>query len=180
MIVNVAVVGSWQAGKTTAVRSLAQALQAQGYAVEGLVQPALRSGEHVDGYDLIDVASGERRRLARRRRVKLPGQLGFVFDEEAWTWAAERIRAARRAGQVVVVDELGRVEADTGGGHLLALLEPMADETVRVRLLGVREDREEALAARMAGFQRRVAVPVSDAARAELLAWVGGQLGGQP
>ncbi len=176
MISNLAVVGTWQVGKTSTLLRLAHELRALGYAVGGVVQPALRAEGRVQGYDLLDVASGDRTRLARRLPVKLPGKMGFAFDDGAFQWAAERILAARREARVVVVDEIGRLEADTGQGHLPALTGPCPCDRVRVRLLGIREDRAIALSERLGGFQRSLAVPLDEEAYSDTLAWIRTQL----
>jgi nucleoside-triphosphatase THEP1 len=120
----VVVEGAPGAGKTTALAGLAEALRARGLAVGGVLQPALGGGEEAaspgaprPGYDLEDLASGERRRFARRREG---GARGYDFDDDAWAWAAARFARAQRGSDVVVVDELGRLEAD-GGGHVPGL-----------------------------------------------------------
>lgn len=140
----VVVEGAPGAGKTTAVAGLAAALRARGLAVGGVVQPALPEGGEEPGpgaprpgYDLEDLASGERRRFARRREG---GARGFDFDDEAWAWAAARIVRAQQGCDVVIVDELGRLEAG-GGGHVPSIA-ALADRPGRAAvLLGAVRDR---------------------------------------
>jgi hypothetical protein len=117
----VVVEGAPGAGKTAAVAGLSTALRARGLVVGGVLQPALEGegpGERPRaGYELLDLASGARHALALRRTG---GARGFDFDDDAWAWAAERIARAQQECDVVVVDELGRLEA-AGGGHIPGL-----------------------------------------------------------
>ena len=114
----IVVVGPKGVGKTTALERLAAALVEQDLAVGGVIQPAIEKDTRRIGYDLLDLSSGERRSLARRR----PEGKGFDFEEDAWPWTAERVARAQADDDVVVIDELGLLEAE-GKGHLPALLE---------------------------------------------------------
>lgn len=113
----VVVQGAPGAGKTTAVERLARALRDRGLAVGGVLQPAVEDDEgRRRGYDVLDLRRGQRRSLARR---KAEGR-GYDFDGEGWAWAGERLARAQSRDDVVVIDELGRLEA-RGEGHLPAL-----------------------------------------------------------
>jgi nucleoside-triphosphatase THEP1 len=126
----VALVGARGSGKTSAVQRLSALLRERGVAVGGICQPA-HDGRR--GYDLLDLASGARRPFARRRgqpqrpdaEVDAAGgaALGFRFDPEGWGWAAQRLTQAWSSAEVLLVDELGKLEA-AGGGHLAALASP--------------------------------------------------------
>jgi nucleoside-triphosphatase THEP1 len=135
----VAVVGSPGSGKTTFVGELLRLLRERGLEVGGITQPALTEEDQRVGYLLRDERTGEQRAFARRKPKTAEGGLGFSFDAEAWSWAAERIREARSTVDLVVVDELGRLEA-RGEGHLPALLARAEQEHARVLLLSVRAD----------------------------------------
>ena len=76
------------------------------------------------------------------------GGLGYTFEVDGWQWAAQRVRQARRGADVVVVDELGRLEA-RGEGHLPALTQPLRGERARVWLLCVRADAAAAVQQRL-------------------------------
>ncbi len=132
------------AGKTTWLLRRADTLRARGLAVGGLVQPVLPGEGWSEGYDLLDLATGERIAFARRD----PTGTHFAFDPGAWAWAAERIRAARHGADVLLVDECGRLEAE-GGGHLPALLAPSTDERCRRWILAVRREVLAPLRARL-------------------------------
>jgi nucleoside-triphosphatase len=149
----VAVTGARGSGKTTALLHLAGALRPAGVRVGGVVQPVVHEGGQRMGYDVLDVASGERLPLARRPTNASPAGCGcgFVFAPDAWSWAAERIRGARRECDVVVADELGSLEA-AGNGHLPALEEVLGTERASLWVLGARQDVVGALEARLGAF----------------------------
>lgn len=168
---RIAVVGAAHSGKTTAVCRIAGALRTRGLAVGGVVQPSSQSGAAVAGYLLEDIATGEQRPFITRD----PATSCPVFETQGWLWAAERIRAARRSQDVLVVDELGLVEA-RGGGHLRVLAEEDAADRTELWLLAVRDVAAGAVQARLGAFDLVVA-PSTDAST--LCALIDARLGGR-
>jgi nucleoside-triphosphatase THEP1 len=140
-----AVVGPPGSGKTSTMNDLVERLRSRGLRVGGVTQPAIAADGIRTGYRLRDAGSGEEREFARRAGA---GRPGFLFDEDGWTWAARRIREARLSADAVIVDELGRIESE-GGGHLPAIIEPLAGEQARIRILAIREDRLASVSARV-------------------------------
>ncbi|MBM4320111.1 MAG: hypothetical protein FJ125_09150 [Deltaproteobacteria bacterium] len=167
---RIALTGPRQSGKTATMLRLATVLAGRGVQVAGVAQPARRAEGRIVGYDLLDLADGERVTLAEllpaAERMSGPA---FRFAEEGWSWARQRILAARRDALVVGVDELGWVEADHGEGHLPPLLLPLTEERASCYLLGVRADRAEALGRRLGGFARLLSMPLAAVAEEELL-----------
>ncbi len=161
-------VGAPGRGKTTAVEAAAAKLREAGWKIGGVVQQARDLGALRQGYDLVDLATGARFPFAKRRARPEPGQLGFSFDPAGWAWAAERIHAARRDADVLVVDELGRLEA-RALGHLPALLEVVDGERARVWLLSVRDLARGPLAGMLGAPTALVEVP---AGADELQRWI--------
>ncbi|MCU0619981.1 MAG: DUF2478 domain-containing protein [Gemmatimonadales bacterium] len=161
----VAITGGRGDGKTTALQRLADGLRAAGLLVGGVVQPVVHAGHERLGYDVLDLATGQRLPLARRGAPDRPDGCGFEFAPDAWAWAARRIGEARRECDVLVVDELGYLEA-AGAGHLPALVEAEPAEHARLWLLGVRRETALALEARLGAFAF-VIEPAAD--QAELL-----------
>jgi nucleoside-triphosphatase THEP1 len=147
-----AVVGAPGSGKTTLVGTVLSGLRARGLVVGGVTQPAIvEEGARV-GYLLRDASTGEERPFARRRTRPAREQPGFSFDDEGWSWAERRVQQASGAADVLVVDELGRLEA-RGEGHLPALLQRRAEEArARVALVAVRADCADAIRERLGAF----------------------------
>ncbi|MHB1046482.1 MAG: nucleoside-triphosphatase [Thermoanaerobaculia bacterium] len=109
--------GGRGAGKTRWCEALVRAGRDAGLAVAGLVSPPVLAGGEKTGIDLLDVASGERRRLAERARVDLPGTsgLGWRFDPEALA-LGNALLARVDTCDLLLVDELGPLEFGRGSG----------------------------------------------------------------
>lgn len=172
---RVAVVGPQGSGKTSALRTLAAGLEAAGLRIGGVTQPVIHEGGRRVGYRLRDMARGEERPFAERRRARRPDELGFQFEPDGFAWAAERVRAARLAADVLVVDELSLVEV-SGKGHLPALEEELPDERARLWLLGVRAECRAELE-RLLGPFELVLAPRAAPARLDELARLAGAPG---
>jgi len=108
--------GEKHSGKTTALLALARRAQAAGYRVAGIAAPALWERGELLGFDLVDLASGERRPLLRRRRNG-PDRVGpFGFDAAGLAaGGAALAEAARHPADLAVVDEFGPAELQGGG-----------------------------------------------------------------
>jgi nucleoside-triphosphatase THEP1 len=155
-------------GKTTALERTALRLRAGGLTVGGVVQRAIDEGGGRHGYELVDVATGVHRPFARRRALPGPGGLGFDFEPDGWAWAAARIRQARGHADVLLVDELGRLEAE-GRGHLPALLEHPGRERSQAWVLAVRDLAVGPLIERLGEPDATLSAPAGDG---ELARWV--------
>lgn len=147
-----AVSGAQGAGKTTAMLDLCEALNADGHEVAGVLQPARHKGRRRVGYDLLDPHDGARFDLARRKPTFGPGELCYAFDDAGWDWGAERIARARRNADVLVVDEMGKLEA-RGRGHLPALQRAVDGEGCGVWVLSVRAEALDAVTAALGPFE---------------------------
>ncbi|MHB8798555.1 MAG: nucleoside-triphosphatase [Thermoanaerobaculia bacterium] len=109
--------GGRGAGKTRWCEALALAGRDAGLAVSGLVSPPVLAGGEKTAIDLLDVASGERRRLAERARADLPGTegLGWRFDPEALAFGNALLGRVDTC-DLLLVDELGPLEFGRGSG----------------------------------------------------------------
>jgi nucleoside-triphosphatase THEP1 len=106
-------------GKTTGCRQWIDSVQAGGGRVGGLLSlPVIAGGQKV-AIDLVDVAAGERRQLAKLRQSE--ANLGAVttgkwlFDTAVLTWGntvLQRITAV----DLLIIDELGPLEFEQGQG----------------------------------------------------------------
>lgn len=120
--------GEVRCGKTTRFLQLIERIKALGLKVGGICQP-----ESQGVYFARDIGSKEQQWIAERK-----GDSVF-FNPEAFHWAAQRIMQARRSCDVLVVDEIGRLES-FGKGHMPAVIQPIDDEKAFLHLLCVRKD----------------------------------------
>jgi nucleoside-triphosphatase THEP1 len=113
----VLVTGPSGLGKTRWCQALADRAGARGIPVAGLVSPAVFEGEVKTGIDMLDLGSGERRRLAIRRGEPEIGQetTCWQFDDEILNWG-NSILAGLDACPFFILDELGPLELQRGAG----------------------------------------------------------------
>ncbi len=109
--------GARDAGKSTVCRKTVALAQAAGYTCGGLL-----TLKHAGGtLDVLHLQSGERRRLTMDRRTPSTVIQGrFLFDTETIAWGNEVLQRAQDC-QLLVVDELGPLEIERGGGWQAAL-----------------------------------------------------------
>lgn len=116
------VTGPRGAGKTHWCMDLAERARAAGMDVRGLVSPAIFDVIGKAGYDLLDLASGERRRLAHRigeAKVDLATQdWGMVVD--TLLWGNEILRGIDGC-DLFILDEAGPLEFVRGVGLIAGL-----------------------------------------------------------
>jgi nucleoside-triphosphatase THEP1 len=102
-------------GKTTWCRELARQASLSGVQPAGLVSPAVFAAGKKTAIDLVDLASGERRRLAERRgepdpfRGQGPDSLSWRFDQDTLAWG-NQILAGLETSELLILDELGPLE----------------------------------------------------------------------
>lgn len=113
--------GGRGAGKTRWCEALVRAARAAGLSACGLLSPPVLVGEEKSGIDLLDLATGERRRLAERARPGLPGTagLGWRFHPKALA-AGNALLERVVACDLLLVDELGPLELRRGSGFTAA------------------------------------------------------------
>lgn len=158
-------------GKTSSVRAVVENLQAAGHRVGGILQPAWPVSGQRQGYDVLDVATGESRPLARRRDTVGRQGLGFRFDAAAFAWAQERLLAGAAGADVLVVDELGRLEA-TGDGHVPALRQVLETDRRIVIVAAVRADVHDEVAQQVGEPTLDLPCPLSPSDRDDLVTQV--------
>ena len=87
----------------------------------GFVEKAIFKNDQRIGYDFIDPETDETCAVARKVNISEIGEntnvsrtMGYRFYDEAWVWAESRIRQSE-SHHIVIVDELGRLEAQNLG-----------------------------------------------------------------
>ena len=147
------VTGGVGVGKTTVVGRVVEIAQARGYVCAGLWAPAYVVHGQKAGVEAMDLRGGERRLLARIASGGGGERVGdYVFDLAAMAWANGVLAAAVVAQpDLLVVDEIGPLELERGGG-LAPVLEPLAAGRLPRALVVVRAWLLDALWARLPGI----------------------------
>ncbi|MCD6499056.1 MAG: DUF2478 domain-containing protein [Deltaproteobacteria bacterium] len=131
------ITGPQHAGKTTSILALSAELVRFGIDVVGVAQPAVWQADILAGYDVLDLATGDRQSLVNRSEDG-----SWRFFQDGFDWAGRVLQAGlgRRSVPVLVVDELGKLEAE-GLGHYPALERAFASDVPQVAVLSIRQDR---------------------------------------
>jgi nucleoside-triphosphatase THEP1 len=127
-------------GKTTIAERVVGLARRQGVACSGLLAPAMmnRCGQKV-GIWGVDARTGERRILARTERDLGGPSVGpYSFDASALDWALGILERSLCTGDLLVVDEIGKLELWKGTG-LAPILPRLASTEVGTALLLVRD-----------------------------------------
>jgi len=127
-------------GKTTVAERVAGSAQRWGLACGGLLAPAIidASGQKV-GIWGVDVSTGERRVLARVDQHLGGPQVGpYSFDGAVLQWAVEVLEGAIPRAELVLVDEIGKLELWQSGG-LAPVVPRLAAGEARRALVLVRD-----------------------------------------
>lgn len=109
--------GPRHSGKTTAARHLVERLRAEGFAVAGLLAPAVYQGGVLAGFDVLDLSTGRRSALLRRAPPGAATDVGaFALDERGLRLGEAALgRDWAGKARMVVVDEFGPLELRGGG-----------------------------------------------------------------
>jgi len=108
--------GPRHSGKTTGVARLVERIRADGLSVAGILAPSLWRDGRLTGFDLVDLATGQRSSLATRERVGGIRMGRFVFLEDGLALGRNALAGPAATGaDLVVVDEYGPLELDGGG-----------------------------------------------------------------
>ncbi len=109
--------GGRGAGKSRWCDALAHAGRDAGLAVAGFVSPPVLVDGEKAGIDILDISSGQRRRLAEPARADLPGTqgLGWRFDPEALAFG-NKLLGRIDSCDLLIIDEVGPLELRRGSG----------------------------------------------------------------
>ncbi len=105
-------------GKTTVAERVVGLARQRGFTCGGLLAPAMTDlcGQKV-GIWGVEILSGERRIVARTdRELDGPTTGPYSFDAAALDWAVTAIEGAMRACDLLIVDEIGKLELERGLG----------------------------------------------------------------
>lgn len=116
---RILVTGSRGSGKSRWCERLVEVARRRGWRVAGVLSPPVMDGDHKVGIDLLDLASGERQRLADVRRGAEGGTTTerWRFENATLAWGNDVLRRASESlPQLLVVDELGPLELQRDAG----------------------------------------------------------------
>jgi nucleoside-triphosphatase THEP1 len=163
-------------GKTTIAERVVGLAWRQGVVCGGLLAPAMMNscGQKV-GIWGVDIVTGERRILARTDRELGGPEVGpYSFDAAALAWTVKVVTGTVGACDLLVVDEIGKLELwhDTG---LAPILSCLALGKVRRSLVLVRDSLLAELQARL-DLVDQIVFKATEDNREELPAWILGWL----
>lgn len=127
-------------GKTTVAERVVGLARRQGLVCGGLLAPAMINtcGQKV-GIWGVDILGGDRRILAHTSRDLGGPAIGpYSFDAEALAWAVEVVQGAISACDLLIVDEIGKLELWHDAG-LAPILPQLATGEIERALVLVRE-----------------------------------------
>ena len=108
-------------GKTTFCREVVAQMYETEALVGGFICPAVFENGQKVGIDLLNIASGEQRRLGKRSQNETEATVGcWQMDEETLAWG-NQILSGLKDEALVVIDELGPLELEEGYGYQEAL-----------------------------------------------------------
>jgi nucleoside-triphosphatase THEP1 len=144
-------------GKTTVAERVLGLARRHSLTCGGLLAPAMTSScSQKVGIWGVDARSGERRILARTDRdLGGPAVGPYSFDAAALDWAVEAIETAIGGCDLVVVDEIGKLELWHNAG-LAPILPRLASGEVERALVLVRDSLLAELQARLGSIEQVV------------------------
>ena len=117
-------------GKTRLAERLAVTLRGRKIKVGGIISPRILSGGETIGYRARDIDTGAERPFATLNPPGIP--IGkFYLSEDALAFALTVIESASATAQVVLLDEVGRLEL-AGKGHAISLRSLLQSEAIPV------------------------------------------------
>jgi len=140
--------GPTGSGKTTLATALVEYLREQGVTVAGILAPGLLHEGRRTGFDIVDLATGERAPLAREQHEGGASHVRwsrFAFSAEGLALGNRALAVNAAGAELVVVDEVGPLEL-AGSGWAPAL-DALADSPAGLVLV-VRESVLEDVRAR--------------------------------
>ncbi len=152
----IVLVGPPGCGKTTVCSRLADAARAAGWRVAGILSPGTPGDPSGRRARLVvDLATGAARELGHR--VSVEGALHWALDEEALAWGAGAARAGADGADLLIVDELGRLELDEERGWA-SVVDLLCGGTWRLAVAAVREEHVDALRTRLGASGSRLEI----------------------
>jgi nucleoside-triphosphatase THEP1 len=108
------------AGKTTWCMQMVEQARSRNVTIAGLISPAVFTGDQKNGIDLLNIQTGERRRVAVAGEKKdWIAMKRWSFDPEVLAWG-NRVLREIHSSPVLIIDEIGPLEFEHQAGLLAA------------------------------------------------------------
>ena len=102
--------GPKHSGKTTSAAKLADKARKHQFRVAGIVAPSIYADGRLVGFDIVDLRTGDRTPLAKRRS-KPDASTGFTFTRNGRKLGKEALKIQKsKPPDLIIVDEFGPVE----------------------------------------------------------------------
>lgn len=133
--------GEKHSGKTTTVANLVETVRESGFNVAGILAPSIYRDGKLIGFDILDIQSQIRTRLATRNTN--PNSIGrFIFSPDGWQLGNSALNTALTSPvDLVVIDEFGPLELEGRGWR--ENVDELLDGTNALILLVVRRELAE-------------------------------------
>lgn len=110
------ITGSVGEGKTTQIQKIVDTLKDQNISIGGILSPRIIENGTTAGYDIVDITTNERAAFLRKTGdEKLPKIGSYSILSEGITAGYRALRNSRDNYQVIVIDEVGRLELNNEG-----------------------------------------------------------------
>ena len=110
------ITGSVGEGKTTQIQKIVETLNNQNISTGGILSPRIIENGATTGYDILDIGTNERVAFLRKTGKEKSPQLGrYSILSEGLKKGHDVLKNSQNNHQVVVIDEVGRLELNNGG-----------------------------------------------------------------
>ncbi|MFP4447488.1 MAG: nucleoside-triphosphatase [Bacteroidales bacterium] len=132
------ITGSVGEGKTTQIQKITETLKNQNISIGGILSPRIVENGTTTGYDVVDIMTNERTALLRKTDDKKLPEIGsYSILSEGLKLGRNALYKSLNNNQVVVIDEVGRLELQKGGWA--ENIESLLENSNIILILSVRE-----------------------------------------
>ncbi len=133
------ITGSIGEGKTSYLTKIVDDFKDHGVGVKGILTKRIVDGDQTVGYSVISISCGEERALLDSRKEIGNEKIGrFFMNIEGFRFGREKIEESKENSQLIIVDEVGKLELSGGGWH--SELEKTIKTLSKPLMISVRRD----------------------------------------
>ena len=132
------ITGSVGEGKTTQIQKIVETLKSQNISTAGILSPRILENGTTKGYDIVDLTTNERTAFLRKTEEENLPQIGrYSIISEGLKKGHDALKNSRNNHQVVVIDEVGRLELNNEGWA--EIIQDLLNSTKNHLILSVRD-----------------------------------------